>query len=82
MGEMRISPTTVLERSFAPLVARNPELAMSVARIMARAIDMALKSRQAHNPSVWIRALVAASSEFSSEKLAKQFAMLKKRRLH
>lgn len=68
-----MNPLTPIEQAFAPLIARSPQLALEAARIIARAIDMAVKSRKIADPTVWMRAMFAASSEFASEKLAKKW---------
>lgn len=54
--------------ALAPLCSSCPGIAEDVVSIVARAVEMAVRSGKASDPDVWARAMIAASSEFQVRK--------------
>jgi hypothetical protein len=60
-----------------PIAERVPEVAETITKILTRAIELVAMSGKGGDVRVWERAIVAAASEYASERTAEEWLSLR-----
>lgn len=60
-----------------PISERFPEAAGTITKILTRSLELVVRSGRGGDIKVWERAVIAAASEFASERTAEEWLALR-----